>query len=304
MLWLRKIVFYIFCLIYVILCPLIVGRMLGFVINPLTYRLSQAGLAYVSTNPPDATVYIDGRLSHQKTPTALRDLPPGKHFIRIELNGYNDWKRTIPVIAKKATVLANILLIPEEWPIKIISNRPYQNIFIAAKDILIATSPLLKDIDVYHTAQGIGRNLFLTNSIYADGQLARLFNDPQSPFILLEANIKNKHKFLWVNLKESPPIIEDISDLFPQIPNRIAWDNSNNENIFAFTPHHVYRINIKDKAISSQDADSFPENLRQQPIPQEKFLINDKNDLLIREGSLIRIYPKAIFAPPSSLYHS
>jgi len=31
--------FYVFALIYLILCPLIVARMLGFVINPLTHRL-------------------------------------------------------------------------------------------------------------------------------------------------------------------------------------------------------------------------------------------------------------------------
>src|SRR5271154_6324681 len=115
MLWLRKIIFYIFFLIYLILCPLIVARMLGFVINPLTHRLVKTGLVYVSTNPPDATVTIDGRMAHQKTPTVIRDLTPGKHFIRIELRAYTDWEWNIPIIGKKATVLANILLIPEEW---------------------------------------------------------------------------------------------------------------------------------------------------------------------------------------------
>ena len=82
----------------------------------------------------------------------------------------------------------------------------------------------------------------------------RLFNAPKSPFILLEANIKDKHKFLWVNLNENPPLIEDISDLFTEIPTLIAWDNSDNENIFAFYPQNIYRINIKDKAIYPQDA--------------------------------------------------
>src|ERR1700691_1918676 len=102
MLWLRKIIFYIFSLIYLILCPLIVARMLGFVFNPLTHHLEKTGLVYVSTNPPDATVYIDGRLAHQKTPTVIRDLTPGNHFIRIELGGYNDLERNIPVVGKKA----------------------------------------------------------------------------------------------------------------------------------------------------------------------------------------------------------
>jgi len=308
MLNLRKIVFYIFFLIYLILCPLIVTRMLGFNINPLTLHIVKTGLVYISTNPPDATVYIDGRMSHQTTPAVLRDLAPGEHFIRLELSGYNDWERNIPVLPKKATVLANTLLIPEEWPIKKISDDSYQNIILADDDTLIAIDPTLKGIDIFHTTSGIEEDfnegntvektpLFSTNSIYANGKLVHLYNAPQSPFILLEANIKDKHKFLWVNLKENPPLIEDISDLFVDIPTDIAWSNSDNENIFAFYPQNVYRVNIKDKAIYLQATASLPKGLGQQASHalQDKFLINDKNDLLVREGKWVRIYPKEDF---------
>jgi len=313
MLWLRKIIFYIFALIYLILCPLLVARMLGFVINPLTHRLVKTGLVWVSTNPPDASVYIDGRLAHQKTPTALRDLPPGKHFIRIEHSGYKDWEQNIPIIGKKATVLANILLIPEEWPITRISDQSYQNIVLAADDILIATNPVLKNIDIFHTTQGIEENfkeeivyerkpLFSKNSIYANGNLVRLLNAPKSPFILLEVSIKDKHRFLWVNLKENPPLIEDISDLLPEIPTRITWVNSDNDNIFAFYPANIYRINIKDKAIFPQSPVNLPLSLDTQPqnLPQAKFLINDKNDLLIREGRWIKLYTKEDYNDPQA----
>jgi hypothetical protein len=292
---------------------LIIARMLGFIINPLTHRLEKTGLIYVSTNPPDAIIYIDGRLAHQKTPTAIRDLTPGKHFIRIELSGYKDWERNIPVVGKKATVLDNTLLIPEEWPIKEISRQPYQNIAVTGNDILIATNPILKNIDIYHTTQGIEQTineentyekspLFSDKTIYADGELISLFNEPPSPFILLEANINGKNKFLWVNLKEKPPLIEDISDLFAEMPARIAWNNADNENIFAFGPKNVYRINLKDKAIFLQDAARLPENLGTQPpsIVQEKFLINDRNDLLTRHGAWIQIYPKEYFGDPQS----
>jgi len=180
MLWLRKIVFYVFALIYLILCPLIVARMLGFVINPMTHRLVKTGLVYISTNPPDATVYIDGCVAHQKTPIAIRDLTPGQHFIRIELTDYKDWERTIPVVGKKATVLANTLLIPEEWPIKKISNQPYQNITIAGEDILIATNPVLKNIDIFHTTQGITEDF--RKRILTKKYLYSLIN----PFMLMD----------------------------------------------------------------------------------------------------------------------
>ena len=135
MLVLRKIVFYIFAVFYLALCPLIVARMLGFVINPITYRLVKTGLVYLSTNPPEATVYVDGRLFHQKTPTIIRDLAPGNHFIRLELSDYKDWEKDVSIVAKKATVLANVLLIPEVWPIQQISKTPYRNILIADDNI-------------------------------------------------------------------------------------------------------------------------------------------------------------------------
>jgi len=311
MLYLRKIIFYIFAIIYLVLCPLIVARMLGFVINPLTHRLVKTGLVYVSTNPPDATIYIDGRVSHQKTPTALRDLAPGKHFIRIEHSGYIDWERNVPVIGKKATVLANVLLIPQEWPIKRISSQSYQDIFIAADDILVATNPVLKNMDVFHTTKGMTENfnevntyeqtpLFSRNSVYASGNLVHLYSLPHSFFILLEGIIKDKHKFLWINLKENPPLIEDISDLFVEIPTQIAWDNSDNGNIFAFYANNIYRINIHEKAIFLQEAINLPESLNLNPThhPLMKFLINDKNDLLVREGKWIRVYPKDDFNSP------
>ena len=303
--WLRKIIFYAFLLIYLALCPLIIARMLGFVFNPQTHRLVKTGLIYVSTNPPDAAVYIDGRKTHQKTPVVLRDLTPGNHFIRIELDDYNDWEKNIPIVAKKATVLANILLIPEEWPIRMISSQSYQNIILAGDDILIASNPVLKNIDIFHTTQSITedfkgetpneiKHLFSENSIYVSGQLLRLTNAPKSPFILLEAVIKDKHKFLWINLKETPPLIEDISDFFPEVPTRIAWDNANNDNIFAFYPSNIYRINLKDKAIYPQETDSLPASIIEQPSdkPQDKFIINDQNNVLIREGSFIRLYPR------------
>jgi hypothetical protein len=115
MLLLRKIVFYILAAVYLVLCPLMVARMLGFVIHPQTHRWVRTGLVYVTTTPPDATLYVDGRRAPQKTPTAVRDLVRGDHFVRIELNGYNDWKSYVTIVGKKAT-LVNVNLVAQKEP--------------------------------------------------------------------------------------------------------------------------------------------------------------------------------------------
>ena len=306
MLRLRKILFYVFCLIYLVLAPLIIARMLGFVSNPLTHRFVKTGLVYVSTNPPDAAVFMDGRMIHGTTPTVIRDLTPGKHFIRLQLDGYKDWEKSIPIVGKKATVLENTLLIPEQWPIKRISNKPYQNLIGASAGLLVGINPVLKDIDIFRTDENNNHEalpLFLKNAIYADGQLVRVFNADKSPCILLEASLHDKHKFLWVSLKDKPPLIEDITDLFGRIPDNIVWTNTDDKNIWAFYPQSIARINIKTKTIYPFKPTAGPSGiLPQAPSArvQQAFLINNKNDLLTREGPWIRIYPKADFDVPES----
>jgi hypothetical protein len=306
MLWLRKIIFYIFCLIYLVLTPLIIARMLGFITNPQTHRFVKTGLVYVATNPEDACVFIDGRMAHGTTPTVIRDLAPGKHFIRLQLDGYKDWEKIIPIVGKKATVLDNTLLIPEQWPIKKISQKPYQNLIPAGQGVLVASNPVLKNIDIFHTADqnnGSSISLFSKNSIYASGQLVRLFNADKSPYILLEALINDKHKFLWCDLKEKQPLIEDITDLLAQPPENIAWNSLDNKDIFAYYPHAIYRISIKTKTIEALNPAALPADM---PINtfavkcQQSFLINDKSTLLERKGRWIRIYPKSDFGVPES----
>jgi len=274
--------------------------MLGFVINPQTHHFEKTGLIYISTIPSDATVYIDGRLAHQKTPAVLRDLTPGEHFIRIELEDYNDWEENVPIIARKATVLANTLMIPEIWPIKAISTQSYQNIVAADDGRLVVTNAILKDIGLYDTnSQDPIQNLFSANSIYANGRLIHLYRATRSPFILLEVRLKDKTKFLWVNVGQKPPLIEDVSDLFPENPDRILWNNADNDNLYAFYPPNIYRINVKDKAIYPQEPQKLPNNLNEHlTINQNMFLINDKNDLLARENRWIYLYPKTNLGSP------
>ena len=96
---LRRIVFYIFLLIYCIVCPLLILRMKGFVFNPQTHQLVKTGIIYVSTNPPGADVYLNNIKAHETTPTVIRDLLPNNYTLRLEFKDYQLWQNTIPLSA-------------------------------------------------------------------------------------------------------------------------------------------------------------------------------------------------------------
>jgi hypothetical protein len=51
----------------------------------------------ISSDPPGAQIFLNGRLSSQVTPAKLTDLAPGRHVIGLKLAGYADAKESLHV---------------------------------------------------------------------------------------------------------------------------------------------------------------------------------------------------------------
>ena len=296
MLRLRKIIFYIFLLIYLIVCPLLILRMLGFVFNPQTHQFVKTGIIYVSSNPPDARVTINGRRVPEATPTVIRDLSPGQYTLRMELDGYEPWENEIPVVDKKATSVENILLIPKQWKTRVLNGLglaklvpiPGDNYFLAASDDIAQNISILRlNKDIEDDLEP----LLPEESIYREARVLRYFTVNSSPFFVMEINTGDKNKFLWIDPREKQAHIEDISDLLPQTPQRLYWEPNDEKNIFAFTPNCVNRINIKAKAIypNIEEKDiPIPKKLTDltgAPKADQMFLINNGNTFLLRRDS-------------------
>lgn len=64
---------------------------------------SAPGTVTVSTNPPGADVLVDGAFVGN-APADLK-LPPGKHSVAVQLNGYKEWSRDLTVLAGSNTNL-------------------------------------------------------------------------------------------------------------------------------------------------------------------------------------------------------
>ena len=109
MLFLRKILFYLLTALYFVLCPLTILYALGYLFSPGTGQgIVKTGLISLSSAPPNASVYLENRRYTQKTPTVLRDLLPGNYSVKLVLKDHEPWVQTVPVEAKKATVLVEV----------------------------------------------------------------------------------------------------------------------------------------------------------------------------------------------------
>jgi len=287
---LRKIVFYIFAGLYLTICPLLILRLLGVITNPQTHQLVKTGIIYVSSNPPNADVFINDVKAHETTPTVIRDLLPHSYAIRLELKGYQSWQNTVPVVEHKATVLENILLLPKNWTVKILSGLAFENTLALGdgNSLLEWQTKDIKDLYILHLNKEPSADntlespasevtsVFPEEFIYSDAQILRFFTVEKSPFFILHILVADKHKYLWVDVRDKQIHIEDISDLLPQEPLKLWWEYNDEKNIYAFYHDRINRIDIKAKAI-------YP-NIPPENMPHTKKAVRPSSD--IRESLL------------------
>lgn len=253
---LRKIIFYIFLAVYGVVCPLIILRMLGFIVAPPEAGgFVKTGLIYVSANPPNARVIVDGVAAHETAPTVIRDLTPGDHDITIDLRGYVPWRKRVPVIGNKATALDNVLLVPAAWKTRILMDTDFNTLIALAGNppsLIAARGNTIDDIVLMRLNKNIEEEdaLFPAQSIYKGARVTGYFTVDKSPFFVVHIIDDNKDKYLWVDPREKQPHAEDITELLIGEPKQLMWEASDEKNIFALQRDMtVNRLNIKSRAI-------------------------------------------------------
>jgi hypothetical protein len=161
--FLRKFFFYIFAAVYIIFCPLILLYSFGYIYKPgAEESLVKTGVIYLSTAPGSATVYLKDAQCQEETPTVIRELLPGSYSVKLVLDGYKAWTRTVPVEAEKATVLDKILLLPLQWKAESLLPEKLQDILPVPKSgfFLVAGGDTTGDIFVYNYKEEKSYELF------------------------------------------------------------------------------------------------------------------------------------------------
>ncbi|MEK7089272.1 MAG: hypothetical protein AAB920_00450 [Patescibacteria group bacterium] len=120
---LRRIVFWFFIALFVIVGAYLTIKMLGYVIDTKHFRLTKAAGIYVKFTPRDATIYLDG-LKYPGTSGYLSKdiyipgLTPDTHTISLYKDGYYEWKKELTlepgmVASAKDIILWQKQLTPE-----------------------------------------------------------------------------------------------------------------------------------------------------------------------------------------------
>lgn len=74
------------------------------------------GSVKVSSTPSGATIWLDGKNTRKITPEILEDLTPGKHSVKMVLDGFEDYTGSITVTSGECTELSKALNAKQEPP--------------------------------------------------------------------------------------------------------------------------------------------------------------------------------------------
>jgi hypothetical protein len=264
---LRKILFVIFVIVYLILCPTLILYSLGIVIKPGNKKVVKTGIIHISSVPAGASITLNGKLLDEQTPAALSNLLPGVYILEITAKKYHPWKKIVPVAAEKVTPIENVLLIPDPLNIKELSATPSEILIPAVGNpyLLVANGPTLADIFIYVWDEGIGQNLLAENEnkaaasplrpvVPADSpdraaKLVRLHTAKNSPYILFEIENGKDKKLLWIDPLFGTPKVEEVTDLFPEAAQEIQWDANDPRHLLSLQDSSLNRMDLTIKAI-------------------------------------------------------
>ncbi len=157
----RKILFYTFIIIFIIITPAIALYATGYKINlkhPLSLKLIQkTGMIIFETEPKEAFIYIEEKKQEElwgkilfkqdnaiRTPAKIKGLLPDVYDTRLELPGYWPWNKKLKVNPGQITHAQNIKLFKKDLPMKIVDS-PMQELFASSdnKKILLAKKGLI-----------------------------------------------------------------------------------------------------------------------------------------------------------------
>ena len=134
----RRILPWIFALIFVFMAPAVVFYTAGYRWNSNKGIIERNGTLILETVPTGASIYLNGEKNKEVTPATLQQTPPGTYEIVFKLQGYHDWKKTLQIQPELVTFANQVILWPDVKPVLQTENQiirlfsdPNNNVLVA-----------------------------------------------------------------------------------------------------------------------------------------------------------------------------
>jgi len=174
----RRIIFYIFVAIFLVLTPCIILYALGYAVDFKNKAIVETGGIYLKSIPSGAEIYVNYN-PEGKTNKFVKRIMPKIYDVEIAKEGYNHWQKKLTVDPGRVTKVSDILLIPSNPKISLMATTSEEyalfenkkdNLYFTANNILYSS----------RTSKILARNvinyvIYKNGIIYLDNVTGKIF---------------------------------------------------------------------------------------------------------------------------------
>lgn len=106
----RRALPWLFALTFVIVAPILVFYTAGYRINPKKITIERNGTFIVDSEPGGARIFLNGQLQRPVTAATIQDVVPGPYTLKLELDGYTSWEKTLDLRSEQVTFADHVRL--------------------------------------------------------------------------------------------------------------------------------------------------------------------------------------------------
>ncbi|MFA7255844.1 MAG: PEGA domain-containing protein [Candidatus Omnitrophota bacterium] len=245
----RKILFYLFLVLYLVLCPIIILYAFGYIFTPKVEEgFAKTGLIHIETLPANAFISIGDKRNVGKTPATVRNLLPGPYDVKVLLRGFRPWERKVDVEPGKAVNFEKVLLIPQSLKTRILIAESFEALWPVpgTRFLLLKKTERAGDLRVFDWKNEVSRPVLPEASSFEGSTLIKVFKAKESPFVILQMKTPGGMKFLGCQLDKEKTEVKDLSGLFAAgEPSEILWEGGRPDYLFALQGQNLSRIDLE-----------------------------------------------------------
>lgn len=121
---LRAVLYYMSVAIFFTGLPFILTFTLGYKFDSATWKFTRTGLISFKTQPPGASVWLNGALVNDKTPCSVNELLPAVYTVELRLPGHYPYSTTVEVRESAVARLEKVLLFPLRPDVQKLNKEP------------------------------------------------------------------------------------------------------------------------------------------------------------------------------------
>jgi hypothetical protein len=106
----RRIVPWIFAIVFIVAAPTLVFYTAGYRWNAKKDKIERNGTLILDSTPDKARIFLNDRDTQETTPITLQNVTPGRYLVRMTRDGYHDWQKRLDVYPEFVTFANTIQL--------------------------------------------------------------------------------------------------------------------------------------------------------------------------------------------------